>query len=202
LHDDATGRRFNTARERAAAMLNKLFGRARTSRRAAVDAIYERIVAAARQTVFYAEWNVPDTPLGRYEMVSLHIFLFLHRLQPEGQAAREVAQDVTDQFFQDVEHSLRELGIGDMGVPKRMKKLARMFYGRAGSYGAAIDAGDREELAAALGRNIMPSEQERPSAGVLADYVLAASRQLATTPTAEILAGDLLFPEAGVEEMQ
>lgn len=181
-------------------MLNKLFGRARSSHRAAVDAIYERIVAAARQTAFYAEWNVPDTPLGRYEMVSLHVFLFLHRLQPEGQSAREVAQEVTDEFFRDVEHSLRELGIGDMGVPKRMKKLARMFYGRAGSYGTAIDAGDAGELAAALKRNIMPAAPEWPSAAALADYVLAANRKLAGTPTSDILAGGVDFPEAGAEE--
>lgn len=181
-------------------MLNKLFGRAKTDHRATVDAIYGQIVAAARQTVFYAEWNVPDTPLGRYEMVSLHIFLFLHRLQPEGQAAREVAQEITDEFFRDMEHSLRELGIGDMGVPKRMKKLASMFYGRAGSYGAAIDADDSGELAAALTRNIMPAVQEWPSADSLADYVLSASRQLAGMPLSEILAGNIRFPEAGAEE--
>ena len=181
-------------------MLNKLFGRARSSHRATVDAIYGQIVAAARQTALYGEWDVPDTPLGRYEMVSLHVFLFLHRLQPEGQAAREVAQEVTDEFFRDIEHSLRELGIGDMGVPKRMKKLARMFYGRAGSYGAAIDAGDAGELAAALKRNIMPAAPEWPAAGALADYVLAANRKLAETPTDNILAGGVNFPEAGSED--
>ena len=85
---------------------------------------------------------MPDTPLGRYEMLALHMFLFLHRMRGEVGTAAAVAQEVTDTFFLDVDHSLRELGIGDVGVPKRVKKLARMFYGRAAAYGEALDAGD------------------------------------------------------------
>lgn len=84
---------------------------------------------------FYAQFQVPDTPLGRYEMLSLHIFLALHRMRGENRALADLAQEIADEFFKDVDHSLRELGIGDQGVPKRMKKLARMFYGRVAAYG-------------------------------------------------------------------
>ena len=124
-------------------MFKRLFGseQGRQPRRSRTRSTTQ-IVAAARQPVFYADWDVPDTPLGRFEMMSLHMFLVLHRLRGETGAAREVAQDLTDAFFADVDHSMRELGIGDVGVPKRMKKLARMFYGRAAAYGDAVERGD------------------------------------------------------------
>ncbi len=140
--------------------------------------VYEVIVAAARQKRFYAQFQVPDTPLGRYEMLSLHIFLALHRMRGENRALADLAQEIADEFFKDVDHSLRELGIGDQGVPKRMKKLARMFYGRVGAYGEALDANDGDALAAALTRNIRPDLEFWPHAHHLAEYVLACRDRL------------------------
>ena len=174
-------------------MLSRLFGRWRNSNQDVVDSLYERIVAAARQPVFYSHWNVPDTPLGRFEMLSLHMFLFLHRCRREA-ALRDIAQQLTDTFFTEVDHSLRELGIGDTGVPKRMKKLARMFYGRAQSYGEAIDAGDDVALARALARNVLPEASEWPEATLLASYVLEADSGLAAQSAPEIAAGRVDFP--------
>ena len=146
-------------------MFKRFFGARRAANRAITDALYEQIVAAARQPVFYADWNVPDTPLGRFEMLSLHMFLVLHRLRGEAGVAREVAQDLTDAFFADVEHSIRELGIGDLGVPKRMKKLARMFYGRAAClWRGARARRPRDALAAALPRNVRPRRGAWPQA--------------------------------------
>ena len=175
-------------------MLSRLFGRWRNSNRDVVDSLYERIVAAARQPVFYSHWNVPDTPLGRFEMLSLHMFLFLHRCRGDDAALRDIAQQLTDDFFTDVDHSLRELGIGDMGVPKRMKKLARMFYGRAQAYGTAIDAGDGAALARALARNILPDAAEWPQSALLASYVVEANSALAAQSAEEIAAGRVEFP--------
>lgn len=180
-------------------MLSRFFRRDRANRRVTVDAIYERIVAAARQPRFYADWQVPDTPLGRFEMVALHVFLFLHRLKGSDEAARDLTQEVTDEFFRDVEHSLRELGIGDMGVPKRMKKLAGMFYGRAAAYEAAIEAADQQALAASLSRNVMPEAGDWAGSEKLAAYVLAASHALAAQEKDQILAGRLAFPVADEE---
>ncbi|MCV3240298.1 ubiquinol-cytochrome C chaperone family protein [Mesorhizobium sp. ZC-5] len=178
-------------------MFKRLFGRQRHANQTITDALYNEIVAAARQPAFYSDWNVPDTPLGRFEMLSLHVFLFLHRMRGETGPAREVAQILTDQFFSDVEHSLRELGIGDMGVPKRMKKLARMFYGRTTAYADALERGDQPALAAALARNIRPDTAEWPQADALAGYVVAADRQLAGQATDGILGGVLRYPEPG-----
>lgn len=177
-------------------MFKRLFNRGRQVDRLVVDAIYGEIVAAARQPTFYSAWDVPDTPLGRFEMMGLHVFLLLHRLRGEEGAAREAAQEITDEFFRDVDHSIRELGIGDVGVPKRMKKLSRMFYGRVLSYGEAIDKGDRAALAEALARNVQPGIERWTGAAPLAAYVMKAAAGLASRPLGEILAGRLHFADA------
>ncbi|MBE7185198.1 MAG: ubiquinol-cytochrome C chaperone [Methylobacterium mesophilicum] len=180
-------------------MLERLFSRKRQANRAIIEALYGQIVAAARQPAFYAQWNVPDTPLGRFEMIGLHVFLVLRRLQDQSVAARDVAQEVTDTFFADIEGSLRDLGIGDLGIPKRVKKLARMFYGRTASYGEALERDDRAVLADALVRNIRPGAARDAEADALASYVSAAAALLAAQPLDGIVAGNLRFPFAGEE---
>ncbi len=175
-------------------MFQRLFGRERTDNRAITDALYASIVAAARQTRFYSDWQVPDTPLGRFEMLSLHMFLFQHRMRLENAGARDIAQILIDDFFTEVDHSLRELGIGDMGVPKRMKKLAKMYYGRTAAYGDALDRGDVEALTAALRRNVRPDLQEWPEAVELAGYVAATDKALAAQDTGVIAGGSIDFP--------
>lgn len=175
-------------------MFQRLFGRNHGVTRTVTDALYASIVAAARQERLYSDWQVPDTPLGRFEMMSLHMFLLQHRLRDEQGTARETAQVLIDEFFTDVEHSLRELGVGDLGVPKRMKKLAKMFYGRTAAYDDAIGRRDADDLAAALRRNVRPDVAEWPEAAVLANYALAASESLAGQSGEAICAGDLRFP--------
>ena len=177
-------------------MFQRLFGRERQANRAITEALYAQIVAAARQTVFYSEWNVPDTPLGRFEMVSLHMFLFQHRMRGAAGASAEVAQVLIDEFFLDVEHSLRELGVGDVGVPKRMKKLAKMFYGRTAAYDDALERDDRDGLAAALARNVRPDAVVWPEASRLASYVVEANHGLAAQQSESIVSGTVVFPVA------
>ena len=180
-------------------MLQFFLGRRRANR-AITRGLYAEIVAAARNPVFYSRWGAPDTPLGRFEMLALYMVLVLRRLRGEAGAGRALAQEVTDTFFGDVDHSLRELGIGDMGVPKRIKKLARMFYGRAEAYSQAIDAGDVEALAAALSRNVRPDAARWPEADQVALYVLAAADALRTQETSTICAGTIRFPAPLTQE--
>ncbi|MCR9139211.1 MAG: ubiquinol-cytochrome C chaperone [Alphaproteobacteria bacterium] len=104
--------------------------------------------------------NVPDSVMGRFEMLSLFMVLFFRRTDNAGPAVKQLAQDMVDTFFEDIDHSLRELGVGDVSVPKRMKKLARMFYGRANAYGPAIGEKDQEALTEALMRNIHPPRKK------------------------------------------
>lgn len=172
-------------------MFRWLFGQGRKKRQAIVDALYERIVAGARQPAFYAQLGVPDTPLGRFEMLSVHFFLFLHRVRDRQGALQDIAQELTDQFFQDLDHSLREIGIGDMGVPRRMKKFARMFYGRLASYTEAVDAGDEAALAEALKRNIHPDQEKWEGAAPLAAYVIRTAAALQSVSDEELAAGTL-----------
>jgi cytochrome b pre-mRNA-processing protein 3 len=174
-------------------MFKRLLGLSPSPNQAVVDALYEQIVAAARQPRFYARWGVPDTPLGRFEMLSIHMIVFLHRARGGGAALEAVAQELVDGFFTDMDHSLRELGIGDLGVPKRMKKLARMFYGRAQSYAEALEAGDRSALATALARNVAPEDPEWAGGEPLAEYVSGAYRALCGQADAAILSGRLDF---------
>jgi cytochrome b pre-mRNA-processing protein 3 len=181
-------------------ILQRLFGRERAANRQIADDLYGSIVAAARQEQLYSLWNVPDSPLGRFEMLSLHMFLLQRRLSREQDGARQLAQVLIDDFFTDVEHSLRELGIGDLGVPKRMKKLAKMHYGRTSSYDQAILARDREALSAALARNVRPDVPAWPEAAAVADYVLQADAALAAQPTGDILSGKIEFPVSGAPE--
>lgn len=180
-------------------MFQRLFGRDPAFSRDVTDALYAEIVAAARQPVFYSDWDVPDTPLGRFEMLSLHMFLFQHRLRLERGALREIAQVLIDHFFTDLDHSLRELGIGDLGVPKRIKKLAKMFYGRTESYAGALDTNDAAALQAALSRNVRPGIQNWAGAPMLAAYAMEARAGLDGQDTGAISRGQVRFPrrEAG-----
>jgi cytochrome b pre-mRNA-processing protein 3 len=182
-------------------MFKSLLSFGRRPNHVVTNALYEAIVASARQPHFYSAWDVPDSPIGRFEMLSLHMFLFLERARDSSTALSELAQDMTDEFFKDVDHSLRELGIGDMGVPKRMKKLAKMFYGRAESYRTALAEGNRSAFAAALTRNVMPERAGVwPQAIELAAYAERASAFLATQDEAALLSGRVEFPDAAKDQ--
>jgi cytochrome b pre-mRNA-processing protein 3 len=178
-------------------MFKRLLGIGSNPNQIVVDRLYGQIVAAARQPVFYSVCDVPDTPLGRFEMISLNLFLLLRRLRGEKGSAQAIAQDLVDGFFQEVEYSIRELGIGDVSVPKRMKKLARMFYGRVESYGAALDRRDEAALAEALRRNVRPTTEEWPEAVHLARYAVSTADELAAQPVAAIIDGTVTFPVIG-----
>jgi len=183
-------------------MILSLFSRRAKANEAITIALYDAIVAAARQPHFYSDLDVPDTPLGRYEMLSLHVFLFVRRIKGRSEILKSVSQEVTDEFFRDVDHSLRELGIGDSGVPKRMKKLARMFYGRIESYDRALENKDRPALVAALARNVRPDNDAWTGAAALAAYVERAAAHLESQSDAMIGEGRVTFPDAERGEQQ
>lgn len=155
---------------------------------------YQAITDAARQPGFYLDMNVPDTVMGRFEMVSAHMVLYFRRLRGAGEAAEKISQEVVEAFFEDIDHSIRELGVGDAAVPKRMKKIGRMFYGRANSYEAALDAGDAPALEAALKRNIHPEAGDAaPDMAALARHMMAAAARLEAVPQGDIDSGGVTF---------
>jgi cytochrome b pre-mRNA-processing protein 3 len=177
-------------------MLSRLFSRKRQVSEQILIRTYEVIVAAARQPVLFSDWVIPDTPLGRFESLSLHMILFLHRTKSAEKQLAALGQEVVEEFFKDVDHSLRELGIGDTSVPKRMKKLARMFYGRAAAYDGGIETRDSAALAKALERNIFPDGPQWKHAPAMAAYAIDVAKALAARNDADILAGNISFPNA------
>ncbi|MCV3765351.1 ubiquinol-cytochrome C chaperone family protein [Rhizobium sp. TRM95796] len=158
---------------------------------------YALLTDAGRRPDFYLQGNAPDTVIGRFEVISLLMILYFRRTAEIGGKAKDIAQYVADAFFEDLDHSMRELGVGDHGVPKRLKKLAQMFYGRVDSYGAALDAGDASTLEAALKRNLHPESTDTAlSMRWLADYMIAAERDLKTAPAETVLRGEARIPSA------
>lgn len=178
-------------------MIFGLFGKKNGNRRI-VEKQYATLTKAARHPYLYEVLDVPDTVMGRFEMLSTMLILYFRRTRKSATSGQEIAQEIVDAFFEDVDHSIRELGVGDVGVPKRMKKFAGMFYGRLESYAAALDSGDREALAAALRRNIHPQAGEgAPSMAGLADYVFSAEKTMTAVGENDIAIGALRVAEPG-----
>jgi cytochrome b pre-mRNA-processing protein 3 len=152
--------------------------------------IYAALVAQSRQPRFYAEWGVPDTVTGRFDMISLHLALLFRRLRAEKGDAKAFSQRLFDLFFLDMDRSLREMGAGDLAVPKKIRNMGNMFYGLLASLDTALSADSAEAVEAVLARNVYaatPGQSARP----LADYLIAESQRLAGIPAQRILAGAL-----------
>ncbi|WP_104665750.1 ubiquinol-cytochrome C chaperone family protein [Ensifer adhaerens] len=178
-------------------MIFGLFKR-KSGNTAIVERQYALLTAAARQPYLYTDLDVPDTVMGRFEMLSATLILYFRRTRASARPGQEIAQEIIDAFFEDVDHSIRELGVGDAGVPKKMKKLASMYYGRLESYATALEAKDAEALAAALRRNFHPDGGDAaPSMVPLASYLLAVEAQLVDVSEEAIETGQLHIPPAG-----
>lgn len=132
--------------------LSKFFSKA-ARRRQSTDRLYMTLVALAREPRFYTDLGVPDTVDGRFEMLSLFVYLALRRLRREGEEAARFSQDLFDTMFADLDQSLRELGAGDLGVAPRIKRMAEGFYGRIAAYDKALEE-DGEALGGTLRRNL------------------------------------------------
>lgn len=153
--------------------------------------VYEAIVAAARHPRFYAEWGVGDNLDGRFDMITLHAFLILDRLKGVEQGFR---QKLVDELFSDMDRSLREMGVGDLSVGKKVRKMAEVFYGRIGAYDKALLT-SREELEAAISRNIFPEGPVGDAPARLATYVLDQRQHLAGQEASAITGGKADFKE-------
>ena len=159
----------------------------------AAHRLYLEVVRQARQPQFFAALGVPDTVQGRFEMIALHAFLVLHRLKRQHEMSAGLAQQLFDVMFDDMDRNLREMGTGDLGVGKRVKRLAEQFYGRIAAYEAGL-AADEAGLCRALARNIYGAEA--PDAGAvraMADYLRREADALGAVPLAELLAGRVGF---------
>lgn len=156
-----------------------------------IEAIYGTIVTQAREPLFYRDLGVPDTVDGRFDLLLLHLWLALRRLRATD-AASALSQALFDRFCNDMDDNLREMGVGDLTVPKRMRAFGEAFYGRASAYDLALTAGS-EALAQALCKNILNGE-EIENARRLATYAEAAIAVLAGADEAALRSASWSFP--------
>lgn len=168
-------------------ILKRLFQKPGTS----VRKVYEAIVAAARHPAAYTDWGVADTVDGRFNMITLHSFLVLDRLKGTAPAFR---QALVDELFLDMDRSLREMGVGDISVGKKVRKMAELFYGRVAAYDEALASAD-ERLEAALARNIYGDAAPAEGVAALARHVRLLRQDLAAQSATAIESGTISFRE-------
>ena len=167
--------------------------------RGTIEAIYGTIVTQAREPVFYLDLGVPDTINGRFDLLVLHLWMVLRWLK-SSEGGASLAQTLFDRFCDDMDANLREMGVGDLTVPKRMMAFGEAFYGRVAAYDHALASG-REPLAQALCKNVFNGEGIG-SARRLAIYTEAAIEKLTGVNEARLRSSAWRFPlpaEAGGE---
>jgi cytochrome b pre-mRNA-processing protein 3 len=170
----------------------------RHSYRQQAYAAYASIVEQARAPDFFVRLDVPDTLDGRYEMIALHMFLVLNRLKAEHEATAEFSQALFDAMFADLDRGLREMGATDMGVGKRVKEMAKGFYGRIAAYEKGLE-GDDQVLSEALKRNLYGTVQPREDAvAALARYMRMEAQALARQPAEVFLNNEIKFQPVSV----
>jgi cytochrome b pre-mRNA-processing protein 3 len=156
------------------------------------EALYRAIVAQARHPALYIDHRVPDTVEGRFEMIVLHLVLVFNRLKTGTRDEVALGQGALDLFFTEVDHQMRQMGVGDLTVPKKMKKVGEAWTGRSRAYDAVLDQADVKPIAEALGRNI-PGEDVATDR--MATYVLTARAALAASPSAAVANGTFTWPD-------
>lgn len=176
-------------------MLGWFANRSKDRRKA--EELYGAVVAAARSPAFFKELGVPDTPEGRFEMLSLMLFLAVDRFQSEGVAGEPHAQRLIEAFVTDMDDCHREMGIGDLKVPKKVRQAAAAFYERGAAYREALTLTEQSALAGAIGGYVFAGKCDRP-ARLLAEYARTARGVLRQIPVLPNVAGGLKFPAFSV----
>ncbi len=175
-----------------------LLGRKRHER--AGFELYTAAVGAARDPYIFETLGVPDTLDGRFDVIGLYVFLVVHRLHAASKEGKDLAQAVFDAMFSDMDINLREIGVGDMTVGKRVRAMWEAFNGRSAAYAEALDSGDVMALAGAVGRNVWRGQAPPESAHALAALAMEQSRHLAEQPVEALLVGRVSFRPARATE--
>lgn len=149
------------------------------------ETLFEALNEAARSPFLYAEAGAPDTIKGRFEILAVHIFLAMRRLRRDAPASDRLSAALQEVFFRRLDDALRELGVGDLSIGRKIRGLAEAFYGRAAAYDKALAEGP-EAVASAIARNVFESA-DKGIARLLADYALKADHHLSAAHADELL---------------
>lgn len=161
---------------------------------AAAKELYRAIVLQARRPAFYLVCGVADTPDGRWDLIIAHAVLVLRRLRRSPDETRSLSQALFDLMFADMDQNLREMGVGDLAVGKRIKAMAKGFYGRLAAYDKALSDGDAGAMAATLRRNVYRNrEPQDAQVALLAAYLQREAERLDAGALALLQAGELSF---------
>ena len=136
---------------------------------------------------------MPDTVEGRFEVLSLHIYALLKRFKRQSAEADAFAQAFFDVFFNNMDDSLREMGVGDMTIGRKIRTMAETFYGRVAAYETALDNDDENQLAEAVARNVFTSN-EAADGLQMAQYLTGLVRAFEEQPLDSLMAGTVSFP--------
>ena len=159
-----------------------------------INRLYLSTVEQARHSYFYQVLKVPDTIDGRFDMIVLHVIIVLNRLKDEDKKTTRFAKQFLNYFFLDMDRNLRELGVSDLSVPKKMKKMAEAFYGRLAAYNESLKNDDLVSLAHAINRNLFPGLVVDSQPKILARYMKCVTQELGTQLTENLLTGNLIWP--------
>lgn len=165
--------------------------------------LYGVIVTQARQPGFFAVLGVSDTPEGRTDMIILHLFIVLERLNAAGAEGRKTARVLSEIFVTDIDDCLREMGVGDLSVPKKVKRAAQAMGERCQAYlSAATSAPDGTLLASEIASTVSGLGENPASAAALAHYVLRARSCITNMSDSALLTGEVGFPPPETMEQQ
>ncbi|MFN3388247.1 MAG: ubiquinol-cytochrome C chaperone family protein [Allosphingosinicella sp.] len=170
--------------------LSRIFGD--KDERAALRPLYDAVVAAGRRPFWYREGGIEDTMDGRFDAVSAVLAMVLIRLEEEGDRAKRESVLLTELFIDDMDGTLRQIGIGDVVVGKHVGKLVGALGGRLGAFRAGLKD---EGLQAAVRRNVFREAPPSEEAVALVTARLRGFHEaLAAVPLADLLAGRLPTP--------
>lgn len=159
------------------------------------DDLYDAIMAQARLPIYYQTLGVPDTLEGRFSILTIHLFAVFRRLKSAGAEATATAQALADRFVADMDTVLREIGVGDLSVPKKVRKLVAGGANLIESYDRAAAAGGQALETVIADSLPLDGEEARAASAKLIPYVNAMLEDLKTQPIEDICAGRIRFPD-------
>lgn len=160
--------------------------------------LFAQVVEQARRPEFYGAYGVPDTLDGRFDLLALNLFLVMRRLKRGGQEGRIVAQEMADLLVTSLDETLREMGVGDLSVGKRVKEMVRAFYGRVAAYDRALLLEDRDAMADAVRRNLYRDAPLSDAAvAAIAEYIVTNTARFEELRDARFIAEAIPFVAPG-----